>query len=211
MPFEGLTSCAQLTSVHADEAVASADAFRTFLTWAASVARPEEGAPKLLMAIARLADADWVEGSPRTEIRGDDSATTVAVFSDHGMGVSERLAPPAQLAVPFEEFTRAVELAPQLLGDLQVLVEDAAISLTPLEDADEADAADSIRIDDRSLHEQERQTVTSFEPLDPLAPPSAPPTVRDPTGPHTRPTVRHLGAVRTEVLREAPKDGVDDD
>lgn len=212
MEFEELKSCAELTNAHAEQAVSSGEAFRAFFAWAARVARPGEGAPKVLMAISRLLRAEWIEGWPRSEIRGDDTATTVSVVADMGMGIREKVVPDLLLPVPFEEFVRAVKLAPQLLGPMRVRHEEDALFLSPIPAADESapGSAEAIRIDDRSLLAQERPTVTSLALAD-RGPPSAPPTLRDANALHTHPTPRELGAVRPEVLRPQPNEDLDED
>jgi hypothetical protein len=213
MRLDALTSCAELTNEHADQAVKSAESFRAFLTWAAGIARPGEGAPKVLMAVARLTRTGWVDGAPYVEIRGDDESTTLSIFADHGMGIRERMVPLTRLHVPLEEFSRALRLAPQLIAPFRSTQRGDALILTPPgEEEPPKSSRESIRIDERSLHVQERKTVPGFEsPVGPskTAPDSeaAPPTVPELPGLHTHPTVRRMVAVRPEALRT----GKDDD
>jgi hypothetical protein len=119
MHLEGLGSCAELTTEHAEEAARSAAFMRTLLDWAAKVARPGQGGPKILMALARMARADWVEGTPYVEIKGNESETSIAILVDTEMTVREPLFPPTRMRVPIDEFTRAVRLAPQLIAPLR--------------------------------------------------------------------------------------------
>ena len=65
MYLDGLASCAELTTAHAEEAAGSSSSMRALLVWAAKIAKPGEGAPKLLMALAQLGRAEWVEGTPQ--------------------------------------------------------------------------------------------------------------------------------------------------
>ena len=92
---------------------------RAFLDWAVATARPEEGAPKVLLAIAKLAEATWVDGTLYIDIAGDDSVTKISIFADYGFGIRERLLPLARLPVPFDEFVRAVKLSPKLIAPLR--------------------------------------------------------------------------------------------
>ncbi len=198
MYLDGLASCAELTTPHVDEASSSSTAMRALLVWAARVARPGEGAPKLLLAFARLPHVAWVEGTPYVEVTGDPSHTAISVFTAHGMGIRERVFPRVRLAVPIEEFTRAVRLAPRLVEPLRASPMTNGILLAPSELMEEAaslrgddaeDGQESIAIDQRSLHEQERKT----------APP--PPPLPEQSGIHTRPTVRRMVAVDPEAQR----------
>ncbi|MBX3205886.1 MAG: hypothetical protein KF764_12505 [Labilithrix sp.] len=210
MFLDALDSCAELTTEHADEAARSAASLRTLLAWAADVARPGDGGPKVLMALARLASADWFEGTPYIEIRGDGLTTTLSVFADHGMGIRERVVPLARLQVGFDEFARAVRLAPQLIAPFEPTLRGDAILLTPPEAADDATQAgrESIAIDDRSLHEQERRTAPPPPVASDGAPVThAPPQPPDQSGVHTHPTVRRMVAVRPEALRQGNDEG----
>lgn len=214
MSLDALTSCAELTNEHAEHAVRSAESFRAFIAWAAAVARPGDGAPKVLMAIARLIGKSWVEGTPKVEIRAEQTTTTLSVFAEHGAGIRERIVPIARLHVPFAELTQAIRLAPQLILPFEATEATDVIFLSPPGPA-KADEVEAIRIDGRSLHEQERETVVTLaDPSSPNAPPE-PPTVPDASGPHTHPTVRQMIAVRPEVLRSGsnldPLDLEDDD
>jgi len=154
------------------------------------------------MAIARLVDADWFEGTPYVEIRGDESTTTLSLFADHGLGIRERVVPLTKLRVGFDEFERAVRLAPQLVAPFSVNAGDDALSLTA-PDASLEEPSETIVIDEQSLHEQARTT----------APPphgdrttAGRPGVADQSGIHTRPTVRRMVAVRPEAFRSKGDD-----
>lgn len=170
---------------------------RALLAWAADVARPGEGAPKILMALARLTDAPWVEGTPYVELAGDDVTTTISVYADHGLGIRERVVPTTRLAAPLDEFARAVQLAPGLAAPFEAAPRRDAIVLA-LPEAALEETRESITIDESSLHEQERKTA-------PPPPPEAPPAGAQagPSGVHTHPTVRRMVAVSPDALRRA--------
>jgi hypothetical protein len=200
MQLDTLTSCAELTMEHAQDAASSASAMRAFLTWATAIARPGECAPKVLMAIARLAHADWLDGTPYIEIRGDESTTTLSVFSDHGLGIRERVVPLARFPVSFDEFARAVRLAPKLVAPLEATQRGDAVYLTPPSESEEPTKTNhkAIRIDDKSLHAQERRTAPP-PPHGGKNAPAAPPAPQP--GVHTHPTVRRMVAVTPEAFR----------
>ena len=220
MYLDGLASCAELTTEDAEEASRSANGMRALFAWAARVGRPGEGAPKLLMAIARLARAEWVDGTPVIEISGTATETIIAIFSDHGMGIRERLLPQTKIRVPVDEFARAVRLAPQLINPFRAQDRKGVVVLTPPEaDVAPDSSRESIAIDERSLHEQERKTAPPPEGVagpegGPEAGPANEPTTTPPpadtaalasaeevSGVHTHPTVPRMVAVRPEALR----------
>jgi hypothetical protein len=121
MDLSNLASCIELSSVHLDRAVGSASAMERLLARAAEIGRPGEGCPKILPALARLADdgCAWVEGDVRIELSGDDARTELAVFADHGFGIRERLLPTVTFRVPLGEFVQAITLDPELIAPLQ--------------------------------------------------------------------------------------------
>ena len=143
------------------------------------------------MAFAQLATADWFEGTPYVEIRGNETMTALSVFSSHGIGIRERVVPLARLRVDFDEFVRAATLAPQLVSPLEVIHRGGALVLAFGELAVEetsSSPAIPIPIDSGSL-------VDSTRP-----PPETP-------GIHTRPTVRRFIAIRPEARRVERDDG----
>jgi hypothetical protein len=127
-----LESCTDLTSEHAKLAASSPAEIRKLLKRVAEIARPGEGCPKVLTAIARLVGQEWVEGDLRIELSGDDSSTTLVVMCDYGVGIRERLLPVTKFAVPIDEFERALELAPKLVLPLRITDEEGKLVLTPL-------------------------------------------------------------------------------
>lgn len=157
-----LQSCSELTLEHAKQAAGSSDEMRTLLKRVADVARPGEGSPKILMAVARLVGQDWVEGELRVELAGDEAATTLIIMADFGVGIRERMFPMVRLAVPLDEFQRALELAPQLVLPLKITDEAGKIVLTPLLTPEERirdDKTIDYVLDQKSLTEDERTTA----------------------------------------------------
>lgn len=127
-----------------------------------TIARPGEGCPKILMAVARLVGQEWVEGPLRIEISGDDASTTMIVMCEYGVGIRERILPIARFAVPFEEFSRALELSPALALPLKITDEEGMIVLIPLltpEDRAVSLAPPAFELDEQSLGEDLRKTA----------------------------------------------------
>ena len=91
----------------------------------AQIARPAEGAPKILVPIARMAssDCDWLEGGLRVDISGTADKTQIAIAVDLGGGVRELLFPRLSLKVPKNELVRAVKLAPVLVHPMKSRLE----------------------------------------------------------------------------------------
>lgn len=163
------TSCSDLTTEHAKVAASSSTDMRVFLRRVAEVARPDEGCPKILMALARLVGQEWVEGELRIELSGDETASTLIILCEYGIGIRERMFPAVRLPVPFDEFQRALELAPQLVLPLKITDEDGKLVLAPLltpEERMRGDSAPEFELDHASLGEEERTTAPP--PLDEL-------------------------------------------
>jgi len=111
-------SNSEITAAHVEAAVGSRATFRAFLERAAEVSRPEDGGPKILMAIAALARCSWLEGDLFLEILGDELGSQLDLLV-HGE-VGERIFPSVTLDVPFDEFVRAVRVAPHLVRPFTV-------------------------------------------------------------------------------------------
>jgi hypothetical protein len=157
-----LSSVSELTSEHAKQAASSSAEIRKLLKRVAEIARPGEGCPKIMMAIARLVGQPWVEGDLRIELSGDDTSTTMNVMCDYGVGIRERLLPLTRFAVPIDEFERALELAPKLVLPLRITDEDGKLILTPLatpEARTKSTAPPRLALDEESLGDGERKTA----------------------------------------------------
>lgn len=216
--FEELASCRELTVDHAIDAASSAANMRRFLDWAAANARPDEGGPKILQALGKLGEAPWVDGTLHIDLSGDAMVTKINVFADYGFGIRERLLPLARLSVPFDEFVRAVRLAPDLIAPFTAEQLAGSLILTP-PDADVApdsseQALDAIAIADSSLASPSANDAVT-KPPPPLGaaqeavPPAVtrpPPSIPEQSGIHTHPTVRRMVAVRPEALRSGNDD-----
>lgn len=189
-------TCAELTPEHADAAKASLAEMKKLLARAAQVARPGEGAPKVLMAVAALTDAPWLEGELRVELSGEGEATVLDVFCDHGFGIRERLLPQTRFRVAFDEFFRAAQLAPGLVAPLRASGSTDRLVLT-IDGESPTAPPPAFELDEESLvvDEHEKKTVP---PVANVAAPREEPSV------HTRPTVRAMHAVSLDALEDPP-------
>jgi hypothetical protein len=118
----GLKRCWDLTDAHIKAALGSRRAMGQLLREMAAVARPSSGAPKILIALARLAGptCDWMEGSLRVELTSVEGETHIRTTEDLGGGVMEVVFPRLVVPVPFEEFERSLRLAPRAVEPLKV-------------------------------------------------------------------------------------------
>jgi hypothetical protein len=113
--------CWDLSEAHLREAIASRQAMGRLLKEMAEAARPEAGAAKILLAVARLAkpSCDWIEGSLRVEIDAfDRTKTRIGIIEDLGGGVRELLFPRLVLDAPLEEFARSLKMGPRAVEPL---------------------------------------------------------------------------------------------
>jgi hypothetical protein len=123
--------CIDLTAEHVAEAVSSKDAMEELLGHMARIARPGEGAPKILVPIARMAttECEWLEGGLVVTVSGTATLARLLVAVDLGVGMRELLFPRLQLAVPRAEFVRAIKVAPALVHPMLIFFEKDAIVL----------------------------------------------------------------------------------
>ncbi len=113
--------CVDLTPEQVTRALASSPAMRTLLEHLAKVARPKQGAAKILIPLARMAstECDWLDGGLTVEIvaeGGDQTCILVAI--DLGVGIRELLFPRLYLEVPIDEIMRAIRESPELVFPL---------------------------------------------------------------------------------------------
>ena len=176
--FEVLPSCSLLSNELARQAAQSPSSMRALLARFAEIAQPGDGAPKIIVALARLCEQSWYDGRLRVEIAGDDARTTIEVLAELGVGIVERLLPLTRLEVPFDEFVRAIDLAPDLMLPLRATDYQNKLVLTPLLTPEEIAAAamPAIELDDRSLGDGERKTAPPPATTEPPAISEAPDT-----------------------------------
>jgi hypothetical protein len=123
--YAHITRCAELSEDDIVSALEDRRSAKMLLERLARVAQPNEGAPKVLHFLARMAKAvDWIDGTLHVELIAEGDAVRVNVLSDVGIGMQERLFPSFKMAARFEEFTRMVELMPRRVEPLAVVIEE---------------------------------------------------------------------------------------
>jgi hypothetical protein len=94
----------------------------------AKVSRGGEGAPRVLVLLARLAarEVDWLDGAMRVEVvASDGGGVTIDVLTELGFEMQERVVPSFKMAAPFREFARLVETDPRSVAPLLVAAKTA--------------------------------------------------------------------------------------
>lgn len=84
----------------------------------ARVARPRQGAARMLTVFARLAECDWLEGELEILLCDLGEATGINVMLHDGLSFV-RLHAPIQVGVPFIEFATAFERDPLAVSPLE--------------------------------------------------------------------------------------------
>jgi hypothetical protein len=106
---------------------------RELLTHMATLAKPREGATKILVPICQMASkrCTWVDGGLVVEINemANGERTKIVVALDIGGGSRELLIPKLDLEVPWNEFASAIETAPRLVEPMKVRVKKRSVLL----------------------------------------------------------------------------------
>jgi len=125
--YAHITRCAELSEDDIVSALEDRRSAKMLLDRLARVAQPNEGAPKVLHFLGRMAkgEVDWIDGTLHVEVIAEGDTVRVDVLSDVGIGMQERLFPSLKMAAPFEEFTRMVDLMPRMFEPLAVVTEEA--------------------------------------------------------------------------------------
>ena len=128
--------CIDMTPAQVGAALESSGAMGELLSHMAQVARPGQGAPKILVPIARMAsnECDWIEGGLTAEITSEPGKTVILVAVELGLGMRELLFPRLKLDVPYDEFDRMLENAPQLVYPMKCKRTKKSIVLTCAEE-----------------------------------------------------------------------------
>jgi len=121
-------TCFEVEDEHIEHALAPAASIEEELPRArvfalldrmAEVARPRQGAPRILFVLARLASCEWLEGDLEVALQANGNSTLVDLTVDDGM-IRSRLRPSLALAVPFHEFETGVERITDFITPLAV-------------------------------------------------------------------------------------------
>lgn len=114
-----ITSGTELTRDHIGQAASSVSELKALIARAAEIAAPEQGWTRLLKVMAKVASSEWMEGDLQVDFNGDDKGSTLAFYAVLGVGIRERLFASYYLAVPIDEFQRAVLLDPSAILPLR--------------------------------------------------------------------------------------------
>jgi hypothetical protein len=120
--YDTINRCFELTDAIVAEATLSRGGTKALLDRLAKIAKPNEGAPKILLVFARMATGacEWLDGDLRVEMVGDGDLSVVDVMTELGGGLRERALPSFVVNVPVVEFARAVERVPRMIAPLNV-------------------------------------------------------------------------------------------
>lgn len=158
MDLSGIGTCFEVTEDVIEEALRPAadlmeqsprERVFALLTHMAAIARPRQGAVKLLDVLAGIAKCDWIEGSLEVRLGGDAERTTVELLVDDGL-CTARLRDVLRLQVPFGEFRKVLTARPSGWRPLGVEgeVEEDGVSLkTGARDEDDADPRSAVMPD----------------------------------------------------------------
>jgi hypothetical protein len=85
----------------------------------AEIAKPRQGAPRILFVIARLTSCDWVDGDLEVRLQARGEGTVIDLMVNDGM-LRSHLRPSLALRVPSQEFEVALGRIADFLAPLQV-------------------------------------------------------------------------------------------
>ncbi len=123
--------CIDLTAEQVAHAIGSKEAMGALLAHMAKIARPGEGAAKILVPIVRMAttDCDWLEGGLTVTVGGTATTSKIVIAVDLGVGMRELLFPRLQLDAPRAELVRAIKVAPALVHPMLIFFEKEVVVL----------------------------------------------------------------------------------
>lgn len=172
-----ITTIDDLTPEAAAQAASSSQELKRLVMRIAEVAQPEQGWTCLYKVIALVAVSEWMEGDLQVDFNGDDKGTTLAFYAVLGAGIRERLFAPQYVAVPIDEFQRAVVLNPAVVAPLRAHQGLNRMTLAAGARVRNNEVAD-FELEEKALGDGERITA-----------PPPPDLVVDEPEVHTRPTV----------------------
>ncbi|MBI2390618.1 MAG: hypothetical protein HYV09_13595 [Deltaproteobacteria bacterium] len=118
--WSSIARCRDITDDRILEALESRAETRALLERAAEISKPREAGARVLLVFAKIASpaCDWLEGSLRVEVVGEEGGSTIHAYSVLGAGLKERLFPKLRMNVAFEEFVVAIAKFPQAIAPL---------------------------------------------------------------------------------------------
>ena len=187
MSLAHIKRCLEITEKDIAAAVETREACKVLLDHISRIAGANQGAPKLLLVLARMATTacDWVDGELRIEIVGDGEVTVVELKSELGGGMRERVLPSFSLNVPLAEFTRAVERVPHMIEPLTTKVASPRrVVFTASQDVRKSTIPPPpVEIGKSSLYEPPSGSRLPSASSVPAAPPAPTPAAGRPAGP----------------------------
>ena len=121
-PFAYLRRCVEVSERELACAAGSQRACRDLLEQLANVARPREGAPKVLLILGRLAaeNCAWRQGPLGVELLGEGTLSILHIMCGGDAGSLVELFPPMVFDVPLDELAHALDKAPAMIAPLVV-------------------------------------------------------------------------------------------
>lgn len=128
-----LKRCVDVTDEQIAAALVSREATGALLATMASIARPNEGAAKMLLVLARAAKEKcaWLGGPLLVQIAPVGDKTEIRVANDKGGGVLVAVFAKLLVGVPFAEIERSLRAAPKVVEPLRVYHQEGRIVLAP--------------------------------------------------------------------------------
>lgn len=128
-----LKRCLDLTDEHIAAVLPSREDTGKLLAELARIAKPNEGASKILIVLGRAAreKCAWLGGPLLVQITSVDGKTEIRIAFDRGGGVLEGLFPKLLVPVPLDEFDRSLKVAARVLEPLKVYRQEGRIVLAP--------------------------------------------------------------------------------
>lgn len=120
MDLSAIGTCFEVTEDVIDEALRPAadlmeesprERVFALLTHMSTIARPRQGAVKLLDVLAGISRCDWIEGSLEVRMLGDGERTTIELLVDDGL-CTVKLRDALKLEVPLTEFRKVLTARP---------------------------------------------------------------------------------------------------
>jgi len=177
LDLSAITTSDDLTPDAVAQAARSSQELKRLVARIGEIAQPEQGWTRLYKVIARVSAAEWLEGDLQVDFIGDDKGTTLSFYAVLGAGFRERLFSPQYVAVPIDEFQRAVLLNPGVVAPLKAHQGLNRMTLSAGERVRNNELA-NLEIEEKALGDGERITA-----------PPPPDLVIDEPEVHTRPTV----------------------